>query len=328
MDKREIEEAFKSKLGEPDNPDAFVRYMKIIGMCHESGHCHHILPRAVFPEFADFRIHAWNRVVLSADCHALAHSELFRAWGIRAFQRPLNFRHADDEETRRSMSRAAIRGWANMDEETRREFGAKRTKYLKEQAARKTDQYIAFQEAALRNVQCPEFRAAASDRSKRYWEQFDVDERSAMIKARLTPEVKARMSNGVRNRYLDDEYAAEHAIRVKEVNGRMEKRRAAGDTIRGLWSSGDYAEKVIAARKTESATNSRFLSAMKNNARAWLQLDDAYACYLNGDKRYAVEKKLGGITCAAMWRKFDAGYVPTGCLVYKQFKEWYETNQS
>lgn len=40
---------------------------------------HHILPRAVFPEFADLNLHPWNGAVLTPADHLLAHYYLYRA---------------------------------------------------------------------------------------------------------------------------------------------------------------------------------------------------------------------------------------------------------
>jgi len=43
------------------------------------GHWHHILPKAVYPEFEDFQKNPWNRKPLSHADHLTAHYLLFRA---------------------------------------------------------------------------------------------------------------------------------------------------------------------------------------------------------------------------------------------------------
>ena len=65
------------------NPQWVDRYLTFLAETVEpdeaEAEAHHILPKALFPEFRRFREHPWNRIHLSPADHLLAHYYLYRA---------------------------------------------------------------------------------------------------------------------------------------------------------------------------------------------------------------------------------------------------------
>ena len=70
------------------------RYIKFIQSFHYVvGHKHHILPRSIFPEFADLNQHSWNCKILTPRAHYISHYILSKVYGnkmLYAFNRLSN----------------------------------------------------------------------------------------------------------------------------------------------------------------------------------------------------------------------------------------------
>jgi uncharacterized cupin superfamily protein len=74
----------------PHNPHYLNRYITFIKQCQQKNvgyegyvEYHHICPKAkkdMFPEYEDFRLHPWNRAVLTARQHFIAHIILSKAF--------------------------------------------------------------------------------------------------------------------------------------------------------------------------------------------------------------------------------------------------------
>jgi hypothetical protein len=73
----------------PHNPHYLRRYIKFIEQCQLKNFCykgytenHHICPKAktMFPEYNDFKKHSWNKVVLTARQHFIAHIILTKVY--------------------------------------------------------------------------------------------------------------------------------------------------------------------------------------------------------------------------------------------------------
>ena len=71
------------------NPHYLTRYWKFITYCARTEDSeskkfnHHILPKAkdLFPEYKSFKVYPWNKIVLTARQHFLAHWMLWKAYG-------------------------------------------------------------------------------------------------------------------------------------------------------------------------------------------------------------------------------------------------------
>jgi len=65
------------------------RYIKFVELCQSHNKVnnydymenHHILPKALFPEYADLRKHKWNKIRISARHHYIAHHILAKCFG-------------------------------------------------------------------------------------------------------------------------------------------------------------------------------------------------------------------------------------------------------
>lgn len=72
----------------PHNPHYLKRYIKFIEHCQNKNDVlagytenHHILPKAYFPQYKNFKTHHWNKATLTARQHFIAHWILARAFG-------------------------------------------------------------------------------------------------------------------------------------------------------------------------------------------------------------------------------------------------------
>ncbi|MDD5150596.1 MAG: hypothetical protein PHC28_08950, partial [Flavobacterium sp.] len=79
----------------PHNTHYLNRYLKFINYCeiknsnnieYSYKEKHHILPKSLFEEYADFNKFTWNKIELTAKQHILAHIILWKTFGITQAQ--------------------------------------------------------------------------------------------------------------------------------------------------------------------------------------------------------------------------------------------------
>lgn len=76
----DIPQALKTLEHSPEWVDRYVEFLASTPELDEGeGERHHILPRALFPEFRRFKDHPWNLIRLSPADHLMAHYYLYRA---------------------------------------------------------------------------------------------------------------------------------------------------------------------------------------------------------------------------------------------------------
>lgn len=153
MELKEIDSLLKSKEG--SNKTYCDRYIRFLQKCKDNlqnygdAHYHHILPRSVWPEFANLNQFNWNSIRLSKRQHFIAHYILARAFPheskiVFAFNMMRNFFSDDEninsrkyEESLLSVSelfsKTAKKTWKNIKQNPHRleEFRKSLSKYNK-----------------------------------------------------------------------------------------------------------------------------------------------------------------------------------------------------
>lgn len=127
------------KFANPFYGNRYLRFIRpLVSRPRPSGYIeeHHVLPKSMYPEFAKFSKHPWNRAYLTAREHFLAHWLLYKAYGgMMAFgfsrmrsmcldhQRYFNLNSKSYEKLRRDLSLAMAeqkKGWKPSPESSAR----------------------------------------------------------------------------------------------------------------------------------------------------------------------------------------------------------------
>jgi hypothetical protein len=247
MNPEEIKGALIEKHGFVDDIDALTEYILLVTMKrvikNEYTELHHILTRSFFPEFLN---ESWNLVRLTYNDHIKAHELLFKSFNLRVYQRPLNYMKSDSWmfKDKEAVSRASKRGWQTLknDNEKFNNFKEKRSQHMKS---------LSFEEQSRRASIC--------------WERYTDDEynkRCEVAKSMWTEELRNQKGESMK-KFLDD-HPGEMSRRVtkrwkeisdndkenfdktmQEVNSRIEKREAAGASIKNKWKDPSFKDKMM-----------------------------------------------------------------------------------
>lgn len=207
---------------------------------------HHILPRAMFPEFENEN---WNIVEVTYEDHKLVHLWLFKSINIRTYQRPLNWMMNYYKNTK-EISNAAKRGWKKLKSNKNKfdEFKRKRSQHMKsltseEQSRRANlfwknitdEEYVEFCNS-MKNIWTEERRQNLSEKLKLFYSNPE------------NRELKSQESQKIwNNRSETDKLKFNEKMNI--VNKDINKRKAAGDKIKKLWKNEEYIEKMKNRKK-------------------------------------------------------------------------------
>lgn len=315
-------------LGYPNCHSSLDEYIDMVFLPDENGEKHHILPKSVFPEYENLKEFTWNSSRLTRNRHIEAHKLLFKAWPIRKFQRPINrMRVGKDDDLREAQSVAARNAWKNMSAQSKAKWTEKRIAYLKRVMVSGNLIYDSLQAGARKNFNVPNWKLSHSIRVKDRWASFTTSERMDAARKKMTDTVREAISASVKKRYEDNEFMNEFIETMSRVNACPDKRARTGKRLSELWDDSEYREKVLASRGTDESKDKRFLSNMKKSPKIWSHSIAARELYDAGIACYRAGVILG-VSCNAMYKRFRSGFIPSESNVYKQFKEWYEANQS
>lgn len=241
---------FIKKHNEPDDAKALTEYLHLVltypslDSTNDYSEVHHILPVSIFPEYKNEPL---NTVRLLYADHAKAHALLFKAFNIRAYQRPLMWMLSDIETKNHDMiSRAAKRGWDSLknDSATYDEWRAKHSDYMKSLSSEEQSRRSRLFWDNITEEQYKEFCEKVSST----WTESARDKQSLVLRTYYQDEAnRIKKSIEVQQRY--DSMTEDDRERIREkmkvVNADPHKRELAGIKIKANWESDSYRERMM-----------------------------------------------------------------------------------
>lgn len=261
---------FIEKFGTPSNEGILEEYLSICVDTDttEYTEIHHILPRSVFPEYAN---ESWNQVRVTYETHCLAHELLWCAYpNVGSFWRPLNFMKSQNPEMRELLSEAmrerAKTLWSiiKSDPEKMQRWSEDKRQMMLERMQKDHPAYEEMRmKVRLYYETSPDARLIRSVASKQMWQDPEI--RKQILTSRKkwlnSPEGKKQRSQSAKKRYADVVYYEKHKNIMSEVNAREDKKTKNREAILKKWQDPEFAARMrrtIAegrkARKSSSST--------------------------------------------------------------------------
>lgn len=242
---------FVDKHGIPDDIEYLYNYINFVQLNavytknnEEYYEYHHILPRSVFPEYAN---NDENVVLLEYKDHIKAHELLFYAYNLRVYQRPLNYYNSDYNEENKSskrVSKAAKKGWEKLknNDEKYSEWRKKHSEYMSSITHEEQQRRAKLHWNNISNEKRKEF----SDKMKSIWTNEKREKQSNIVLQRYknNPEYKEKISTSLKKRYDNTEFKENFDNTMNIVNKDENKRKKAGDAIKNKWKDAAYLEKM------------------------------------------------------------------------------------
>jgi hypothetical protein len=196
----------------PHNKHHLSRYIRFIQACSKEQivsdytEDHHICPKALdmFPEYASFKDHPWNRVVLTYRQHLIAHKMLHKAYGKSQTMALWSMLNIDAGNEMRVNSK--------FYETVRREFVSLISVKMKEVWS-DPDWKAKRVVAMVSQTSSEEANRKKSEKRKQLWE--DPSFVSVELERRRTPEQRAKKSVASKKLHEDPEWTAKEYERRK-----------------------------------------------------------------------------------------------------------------
>lgn len=270
----EIKDIFIERLGNPYNEDRLNEYINFcIDNCStedETNYCelHHILPRSVFVDYIK-DVNNISKLIYSK--HVNAHILLSEAYPIYSFIMPLNFMIVD--ETENSILRSdAVKDWWKFHKLHHPEV----IKSIQDKRKNSTNDFEMFKKAGeicrqkrsdrLKND--IEYRDRFCETMSGIWTNEVREKHSKKQNERFSKQSERdKISDGVKKRYLNDEFKKSFDITMTNVNKSAEKRKDASVKLKALWQDPEYVNRVMDGRRNRKLMDEQNNETNKNKNR-------------------------------------------------------------